>query len=73
MSGMSRHLSLTYCLLAAAPTFVLAKDNRPCAKDPFADPRHDPCNPLDYIPSNTLTAVTFGQDVHLFWPFHSVS
>ncbi|TFK43477.1 RTA1-like protein [Crucibulum laeve] len=27
--------------------------------DPFADPRHDPYNPLKYIASNALTAVAF--------------
>ncbi|KAF9485300.1 RTA1-like protein [Pholiota conissans] len=27
--------------------------------DPFADPRHDPYNPLKYIASNTLTAIAF--------------
>ena len=25
--------------------------------DPFADPKHDPFNPLKYITSNTLTAI----------------
>ncbi|KAJ8086698.1 hypothetical protein PM082_005521 [Marasmius tenuissimus] len=27
--------------------------------DPFADPKHDPYNPLRYIASNTLTAIAF--------------
>jgi len=27
--------------------------------DPFADPAHDPYNPLKYIASNTLTAIAF--------------
>ncbi|KAG2128664.1 RTA1-like protein [Suillus bovinus] len=30
-----------------------------CPSDPYLDPRNDPCNALEYIPNNTLTAVTF--------------
>ncbi|VDB85404.1 unnamed protein product [Peniophora sp. CBMAI 1063] len=44
-----------------APVAVLAKKGNdiPCAADPFANPELDPCNPLAYIASNSLTSVAF--------------
>jgi len=42
---------LTYAEAAVKPVIP-----RP---DPFADPAHDPYNPLRYIPSNTLTGIAF--------------
>lgn len=48
-------------LAATTPLLALAKQKQlPCAKDPFADPKADPCNPLDYIASDTLAAFAVG-------------
>jgi hypothetical protein len=33
--------------------------NAPRPANPFADPKHDPYNPLKYIASNALTGVAF--------------
>jgi hypothetical protein len=41
--------------LLTSLTTALANDTRPA--NPFADPKHDPFNPLKYIASNKLTAV----------------
>ncbi|TDL29586.1 RTA1-like protein [Rickenella mellea] len=62
-------------LLAAAtlPLAAFAKQpHRPCAVDPFQNPKTDPCNPLTYIPSNTLTGIAFGLyvAVALIQAFH---
>ncbi|KAF9567334.1 RTA1-like protein [Agrocybe pediades] len=46
-------LSGLFCGVEAA-----IKHNVP-RPDPFADPAHDPYNPLKYIASNTLTAIAF--------------
>ncbi|KZV75199.1 RTA1-like protein [Peniophora sp. CONT] len=44
-----------------APVAVLAKKGNdiPCAPDPFANPGLDPCNPLGYIATSTITSVAF--------------
>ncbi|KAF8076467.1 RTA1-like protein [Lyophyllum atratum] len=38
---------------------AIRKGDLPHPSDPFADPKHDPYNPLKYIASNALTAVAF--------------
>ncbi|KAK7470573.1 hypothetical protein VKT23_001997 [Stygiomarasmius scandens] len=48
----SLHLLFSSAFAARGPTL-------PRPADPFADPRHDPYNPLKYIASNTLTAIAF--------------
>ncbi len=51
------HLSAALLLLGTA-SLVNAQTNTP-RPDPFVDPAHDPYNPLKYIASNTLTAISF--------------
>ncbi|THV08489.1 RTA1-like protein [Dendrothele bispora CBS 962.96] len=47
-------------LLALLPSAFAARGPvLPRPADPFADPRHDPYNPLKYIASNALTAIAF--------------
>lgn len=50
-------------LLASLQCFVhgASQPTLPRPADPFADPRHDPYNPLKYIASNALTAVAFSE------------
>ena len=48
------------CLLAITVPSAAKSPQLPCAADPFADPKADPCNPLKYIASNALTSVAFG-------------
>ncbi|KAI5124587.1 hypothetical protein M0805_003106 [Coniferiporia weirii] len=60
MSLSSRALAVLLVTLSLLSLAVQAKQQRICASDPFADPRADPCNSLKYIPSNTLTGITFG-------------
>ncbi|EPQ59429.1 RTA1-domain-containing protein [Gloeophyllum trabeum ATCC 11539] len=51
---------LAAVFLASSDTLAAARDvSVPRPADPFADPRHDPYNPLRYIASNTLTAIAF--------------
>ncbi|KAF5344104.1 hypothetical protein D9758_008893 [Tetrapyrgos nigripes] len=52
---------LSLCLLLgfARSAFAARRPDLPRPADPFADPRHDPYNPLKYIASNVLTAVAF--------------
>jgi len=38
---------------------MAARPNLPPPGDPFIDPYNDPYNPLRYIPSNTLTGISF--------------
>lgn len=40
--------------------YAARHDGSPPA-DPFADPKHDPFNPLKYIASNTLSAIGVGE------------
>ncbi|KAF7352628.1 RTA1-domain-containing protein [Mycena venus] len=47
-------LLLAFSVVEAAP-----KKTLPRPSDPFADPKHDPYNPLRYIASNVLTAIAF--------------
>ena len=63
---MTPSLGLRWPMLATIamsfPGLVLAKMKQlPCAKDPFADPKTDPCNALEYIASNVLTGIAFGE------------
>ena len=56
---------LAVLFLVLLPALVDAKAKRlPCAPDAFADPKTDPCNPLEYIASNTLTAIAVGTFHH---------
>ena len=48
------------CLLDITVPSAAKSPQLPCAADPFADPKTDPCNPLKYIASNALTSVAFG-------------
>ena len=48
---------LAVCIFIA-PTEA-ASQNLPRPTNPFADPKHDPYNPLKYIASNALTGVAF--------------
>ncbi|KAF9567335.1 RTA1-like protein [Agrocybe pediades] len=50
---------LSFLLFYICP-IALGKQARPPTADPFADPAHDPNNPLRYIASNTLTGIAFG-------------
>ncbi|KAF9075731.1 RTA1-like protein [Rhodocollybia butyracea] len=58
---MPRSLSLwlLWALSLIVSVMAARKTNLPRPADPFADPRHDPYNPLKYIASNTLTAIAF--------------
>ncbi|RDB22661.1 Protein RTA1 [Hypsizygus marmoreus] len=47
------------CLLFALDYAAAAESRLLPPGDPFADPKHDPYNPLKYIASNTLTAISF--------------
>ena len=38
----------------------------PCAANPYADPKADPCDPLEYIASNALTGVAFSRSCSHF-------
>ncbi|EGO01945.1 hypothetical protein SERLA73DRAFT_177602 [Serpula lacrymans var. lacrymans S7.3] len=46
-------------LCIVLPIHARSASNTPHLADPFADPKHDPYNPLKYIASNTLTAIAF--------------
>ncbi|EIN10469.1 RTA1-like protein [Punctularia strigosozonata HHB-11173 SS5] len=59
---MSARLTWAACLtLAVYAVFVEGRQQPtiPRPADPFADPKHDPYNPLRYIASNVLTAIAF--------------
>ncbi|KAJ8489309.1 hypothetical protein ONZ45_g13635 [Pleurotus djamor] len=59
-STLPRRLVFIAALLASfAPAADAARPQIPCIEDPYADPRNDWCNPLRYIASNALTAVSF--------------
>lgn len=53
--------AFAYVLLITAFIRVIEAKQRQCPEDPFADPKVDPCNPLHYIPSNTLSAIASGE------------
>lgn len=53
-----------YTLISCANAAMKHDLPRP---DPFADPRHDPYNPLKYIASNTLTGIAVGMFLELFF------
>ncbi|KLO12619.1 RTA1-like protein [Schizopora paradoxa] len=48
-----------FAILFLLPAVVIAgfSSQKNCAKDPFQDPKKDPCNRLTYIASNELTTV----------------
>ncbi|KAF9464496.1 RTA1 like protein-domain-containing protein [Collybia nuda] len=46
-----------FVLLGSAA--ALSRGDLPRPADPYADPRHDPYNPLKYITSNALTGISF--------------
>jgi hypothetical protein len=52
-------LPLLVGILAPAAVWARKHDERPCAANPFADPKLDACNSLGYIASDTLTAIAF--------------
>lgn len=52
-------LCLLFFLSQLAPFTSAAQHTNLPRPDPFADPKHDPYNPLKYIASNTLTAIAF--------------
>lgn len=52
-----------------------AANRLPHLADPFADPKHDPYNPLRYIASNAMTGVAFCGWIFskfVFWPVPSL-
>ncbi|GLB33878.1 putative RTA1 like protein [Lyophyllum shimeji] len=51
--GFACHVCLVSSVVA------IRKGDLPHPADPFADPKHDPYNPLKYIASNALTATSF--------------
>lgn len=58
----SGHVCVASLLLLATAAYVeAAKQKQICSADPLADPKNDPCNPLRYIPSNTLTAIALSK------------
>lgn len=57
---MSPQLRLFPCLLAVAVVVALPTVTTPKPADPFADPAHDPYNPLKYIPNDVLSGVSTG-------------
>jgi hypothetical protein len=44
-----------------APVEASYNKSLPHPANPFADPKHDPYNPLRYIASNVLTGIAFGE------------
>ncbi|WWD17784.1 hypothetical protein CI109_102226 [Kwoniella shandongensis] len=44
-------------LLALLGSALAARPDIPCATDPYADPAHDICNPLRYIPNKPINIV----------------
>lgn len=60
MAGSQRQLTVALGLFSLV-SLVSAGDktNLPRPADPFADPRHDPYNPLKYIASDVLTGIAF--------------
>jgi len=60
MAWSQRQLTIAVGLLSLVTLVSAAVEtNDPRPADPFADPRHDPFNPLKYIASNVLTAIAF--------------
>lgn len=59
----NRLSSTLLCLLVAIWSTIIpveaAVQNLPRPSNPFADPKHDPYNPLKYIASNVLTGIAF--------------
>jgi hypothetical protein len=53
--------TLTAALTSLDSTVAISRGDLPRPADPYADPRHDPYNPLKYITSNALTGVSFCQ------------
>ncbi|KAF5390673.1 hypothetical protein D9757_002745 [Collybiopsis confluens] len=59
--GFTRlRFGLFWVLSLALSVYAAKKTDLPRPADPFADPRHDPYNPLRYIASNILTGISFG-------------
>jgi hypothetical protein len=58
-----RLCSALLCLLVTIWLSIVpveaAVQNLPRPANPFADPKHDPYNPLKYIASNVLTGIAF--------------
>ncbi|KIK54155.1 hypothetical protein GYMLUDRAFT_177855 [Collybiopsis luxurians FD-317 M1] len=59
-SFLGLHLRLLWVLTLVLSVLAARKTNLPRPADPFADPKHDPYNPLRYIASNVLTGIAFG-------------
>ncbi|GJJ07559.1 hypothetical protein Clacol_001761 [Clathrus columnatus] len=55
---MSSLWLMVILLLSVFPAKIAAKHRFPCPSDPFLSPSTDICNPLRYITSNSLTAVS---------------
>lgn len=51
--------TLIGALASLESAVALSRDDLPRPADPFADPKHDPYNPLKYITSNALTGISF--------------
>lgn len=51
--------ALIGALVSLESTIALSRDDLPRPADPYADPKHDPYNPLKYITSNALTGISF--------------
>lgn len=52
-------LTLIGALVSLESIIALSRDDLPRPADPYADPKHDPYNPLKYITSNALTGISF--------------
>lgn len=51
--------ALIGALVSLESIIALSRDDLPRPADPYADPKHDPYNPLKYITSNALTGISF--------------
>lgn len=63
---LATSLAAILCLIALAVPSSAKGVQLPCAADPFADPQADPCNPLKYVASNSLTGVAFSEYCVIF-------
>lgn len=58
--GISRAGIMSALSVLALALPAIATDVLPRPADPFADPKHDPYNPLKYIASDVLTGIAVG-------------